>query len=429
MGRASRRADSPRRSAAVIDALTARPDQRRSSVRSTYDVAIVGGGIVGAATAMLLADRRRVVILEATDRVAAHQSGHNSGVIHAGLYYRPGSLKARLCAEGREDMYRFCESENIPHRRCGKLVVATRDGELPALDELERRGRANGLHGLRRLTRAELGEYEPEVSGVAGIWVPQTGVVDYALVTAAYARRAAQQGASVVLNANVLNIVQDGTVIRAETTAGEFSARFIVNCAGLHADRVARMAGETPRVRIVPFRGEYFDLRPESAGLVRGLIYPVPDPALPFLGVHLSRTVNDHVHAGPNAVFAFSRHGYRWRDFAITDVADAMSFGGFWRMARTHWRSGLTEMRRSLSRRRFVRSIQELVPAIRDADIVRGGSGVRAQAIDDTGRLLDDFHIVRSLRSLHVLNAPSPAATASLAIGREIASQVLDATS
>ena len=398
-------------------------------MRSAYDVAIVGGGIIGTATAMLLAERgRRVLVLEAAEKLAAHQSGHNSGVIHAGLYYRPGSRKARLCAEGRESMYHFCATEGIPHRRCGKLVVAIRDRDLPALDELESRGRSNGLIGLRRVTGGELREHEPEVSGVAGLWVPQTGVVDYALVTAAYGRRAIQAGASIVLNARVLDIVADGTEVRTETTAGDFRARFLVNCAGLQADRVARLAGEETKVRIIPFRGEYFDLRPERASLVRGLIYPVPDPALPFLGVHLSRTIHDHVHAGPNAVFAFSRHGYRMRDVSITDVADAVSFAGFWRMARRHWRSGLAEIRRSLSRQLFVRSIQELVPALREDDVVRGGSGVRAQAVDESGKLLDDFHIVRSARALHVLNAPSPAATASLAIGREISDQVIEAT-
>ncbi len=393
-----------------------------------HDVGIIGGGIVGTATAMTLAARGyRVLVLEATDKLAAHQSGHNSGVIHAGLYYRPGSMKASLCSEGRMALYRFCEEEGIPHRQCGKLVVAIRDRDLPALDELERRGRANRLDGLRRLTSAEMREYEPEVAGVAGLWVPQTGVVDYAGVTTAYARRARNCGAEVVLNARVQGIATDGTGLRLESTAGDFATRFIVNCAGLQADRVARLAGEAPDVRIVPFRGEYFDLRPGRASLVRGLIYPVPDPALPFLGVHLSRTIHDDVHAGPNAVLALSRHGYRQGDVSMVDVADSLSFGGFWRMARRHWRNGVAEVRRSLSRRLFVRSIQELVPAIQEEDVVRGGSGVRAQAISRTGKLLDDFHIVRSPHALHVLNAPSPAATASLAIGREIAQRAIEA--
>lgn len=393
----------------------------------TYDVAVIGGGIVGTATALTLAGQgKSVVVLEATDRLAAHQSGHNSGVIHAGLYYKPGSLKARLCAEGRADLYRFCEAEGIPHRRCGKLVVASRERDIPALDELEKRGRANGLSGLERLTGPELIEFEPEVTGLAGLWVSETGVVDYASVTAAYARKATQKGTDVVLNARAIGIAADGPTVRVETTAGDFGARFLVNCAGLQSDRVARLAGAEPGVRIVPFRGEYFDLRPERAPLVRGLIYPVPDPAFPFLGVHLSRTVHDHVHAGPNAVFAFSREGYARHHVSPLDLADAFAFAGFWRMARRHWRSGAAELRRSFSKRLFVRSIQELVPAVREEDVIPGGSGVRAQAVDATGKLLDDFHLVRSPRALHVLNAPSPAATASLAIGRAIATQALE---
>jgi (S)-2-hydroxyglutarate dehydrogenase len=394
---------------------------------STYDVAVVGGGIVGVASAASLAARGlRVVVLEAADRLAGHQSGHNSGVIHAGLYYRPGSLKARLCTEGREALYRFLEAEAIPHRRCGKLVVATRERDVPALDELERRGRANGLSGLKRLTAAALKDYEPEVRGIAGLWVAETGVVDYALVTEAYARRAAAHGVEILLGARVLGIAEDGGRLRVQWRAGEVNARFLLNCAGLHADRVASLAGAEPGVRIIPFRGEYYDLRPERASAVRGLIYPVPNPALPFLGVHLSRTVNDQVHAGPNAVLALSREGYSRRTVSGSDLLETISYPGFWRMARRQWRNGVTELRRSFSKRLFVRSIQELVPAIGEADVVRGGSGVRAQAVDSSGRLVDDFHLVDSSRGLHVLNAPSPAATASLAIGRTIASRVIE---
>ena len=392
-----------------------------------HDVAVVGGGIVGVASAAALAARGlRVVVLEAADRLAAHQSGHNSGVIHAGLYYRPGSLKARLCTEGREALYRFLQEENIPHRRCGKLVVATRASELGALDELERRGRANGLTGLKRLTGEALKEHEPEVTGVGGLWVSETGVVDYARVTAAYARRASDSGVQFFLGARVTRVTEDGPGLRLESTAGDVNARFLLNCAGLQADRVARLTGADPGVRIVPFRGEYFDLRPERATLVRGLIYPVPDPALPFLGVHLSRTVHDHVHAGPNAVLAFAREGYSRRTVSGADLFETLTYPGFWRMAGRQWKSGVAELRRSFSKRRFVRSIQELVPAIGEADVVPGGSGVRAQAIDPTGRLIDDFHLVDSPRALHVLNAPSPAATASLAIGRSIASRVAE---
>jgi L-2-hydroxyglutarate oxidase len=395
-------------------------------MKSQYDVAVVGGGIVGASSAMALASLgHSVVILEAGDRLAPHQSGHNSGVIHAGLYYRPGSLKAQLCAGGREELYRFCEEEGVPHRRCGKLVVATKPRDVVALDELERRGRANGLASLRRLGAGELVDYEPAVTGLAGLWVPETGVVDYRVVTDAYARRATRLGTDIILQARVHRIIPRDDVIHVDTTAGDTRARFVVNCAGLQADRVARLAGADPSVRIVPFRGEYFEVRPERASLVRGLIYPVPDPTLPFLGVHLSRTIHDHVHAGPNAVLAFAREGYTRWVVSPADLFDAASYVGFWRMARRHWRSGLAEIRRSFSTRQFARSVQELVPAVTEADLVRGGSGVRAQAIDRAGTLIDDFHFVRSPRALHVLNAPSPAATASLAIGRSIATQVV----
>ena len=367
-----------------------------------------------------------VVILEATDHLAAHQSGHNSGVIHAGLYYRPGSLKAKLCATGREELYRFSEDESIPHCRCGKLVVASRPSDIPALNELERRGRANGLT-LRRLGAQELGEYEPHVRGVAGLWVAETGIVDYRKVTEAYARRARNLDADIVLGARVYRIESDASGLRVSTTAGDTTARFLVNCAGLHSDRVARFAGADPGVRIVPFRGEYFDVKPERAAIVRGLIYPVPNPSLPFLGVHLSRTIHGNVHAGPNAVLAFAREGYARSTVSATDLLDAASYPGFWRMARRHWRTGLKELRRSFSAQRFARSVQELVPALAAGDLVAGGSGVRAQAVDPDGNLVDDFRLVRSPRALHVLNAPSPAATASLAIGRSIAEQVREA--
>jgi L-2-hydroxyglutarate oxidase len=386
---------------------------------------IVGGGIVGLATALALAEQGHPpIVLEAENQLAAHQTGHNSGVIHSGLYYKPGSLKARTCRAGLEAMYRFCAEEGVPHRRCGKLVVAVHERELPRLATLEERGRANGVK-VRRLAAGELKEYEPEVAGIGGLWVEDTGIVNFRAVTEAMARRLGREGGEVRTGHRVVAIRREGSAVIVATTRGEIRGRKLVNCGGLQCDRVARMAGTDPGMRIVPFRGEYYVLRPERAHLVRGLIYPVPDPALPFLGVHFTRGIDDVVEAGPNAVLAFKREGYRWSDISLRDAADWAAFPGFWRMAGAQWRNGLGEMLRSLSRRRFLTSLQALVPGLTDADIVPGGSGVRAQAVGRDGRLIDDFLTVRSPGVVHVLNAPSPAATASLAIGREIASQVL----
>jgi len=387
------------------------------------EVVVIGGGLVGLATALSLVERRHpgVTVVEAESRVAAHQSGHNSGVIHSGLYYKPGSLKANGCRDGREALYRFCEREHIAHRRCGKLVVATRADELPMLDELERRGRANGLRDLRRLTANELRAVEPEVAGLAGLWVADTGVVDFVQVAEAYARLVRAGGGDVKTGTRVTRVTREAGHSRVETTAGVLIADLVVNCGGLQADRVARLCGVEPEMHIVPFRGEYYELVPERRGLVRNLIYPVPDPAFPFLGVHLTRTIHDEVEAGPNAVWALKREGYARSSVSLRDASDALRFPGFWRMARRHWRSGLAEMHRSWSKRAFLRSLQRLVPAIRAQDLFRGGSGVRAQAVDRTGRLLDDFVIVTAPGSVHVLNAPSPAATASLSIGRTVA--------
>jgi L-2-hydroxyglutarate oxidase len=385
---------------------------------------VVGGGIVGLATAMAMAERRDPpILLEAEDRLAAHQTGHNSGVIHSGLYYKPGSLKARTCRSGLEAMYRFCAEENVPHKRCGKLVVAVTKAELPRLATLEERGRANGVD-LRRLGPEEIKEREPETVGVAGLWVPETGVVNYTLVAQAMARRLTRLGGEVRVGHRVLSIRGDGGQIVLGTTGGEVRATHLVNCAGLQSDRVARLAGVAPVVRIVPFRGEYYTLRPERARLVRGLIYPVPDPALPFLGVHLTRGIDDVVEAGPNAVLALKREGYSGRDISLRDIADLASFPGFWKMARSQWRNGLAETLRSLSKARFLASLKTLLPALTEDDIVPGPSGVRAQAVGADGRLIDDFLIQTAPGMVHVLNAPSPAATASIAIGREVADRV-----
>jgi len=387
---------------------------------------VVGGGIVGLATALALSERGQpAIVLEAEERLAAHQTGHNSGVIHSGLYYKPGSLKARTCRDGLEAMYRFCAEEGIPHRRCGKLVVATQEEELPRLALLEERGRANGVT-LRRLTGDEIREQEPEVQGIAGLWVEDTGVVNYTAVTEAMARRLVRQGGEVRTGGRVLAIRREGTASVVVTTRGEVRTRMLINCAGLQCDRVARLAGIEPGVRIVPFRGEYYTLRPERASLVRGLIYPVPNPALPFLGVHFTRGIDDVVEAGPNAVLAFCREGYKWSDVSLRDMLDWAVFPGFWRMARLQWRNGSQEMLRSLSRRRFLASLMTLLPRLEDSDIVPGGSGVRAQAVGRDGRLIDDFFLQTAPGQVHVLNAPSPAATASLAIGREVAARAAE---
>jgi L-2-hydroxyglutarate oxidase len=392
------------------------------SDETSFDVAVVGGGLVGTATAMALSSRGvAVVVLEAEGALAAHQSGHNSGVIHSGLYYKPGSLKARLCVEGAADLYRFCAEEGVACERTGKLVVATREEELPALAELLRRGTANGLEGLSQLGPEEIREIEPHAAGIAALHVPQSGIADYPGVARAYGRKIERAGGRVVTGARVRAITRASGRTRIETARGSFSSALLVNCAGLQADRVARLAGIEPEVRIVPFRGEYFELVPERRTLVRGLIYPVPDPRFPFLGVHLTRTVDGRVEAGPNAVLALKREGYRWSDVSVRDLAEAAGWPGFWRMLRRTWRTAAGEVWRSAVRRAFVADLQRLVPELRDTDLMRGGSGVRAQALDRAGRLVDDFHVQRGPGSLHVLNAPSPAATASLAIGRYIA--------
>ena len=386
---------------------------------------VIGGGIVGIATALALAERGHIpLVLEAEDGLARHQTGHNSGVIHSGLYYKPGSLKARMCRAGLAAMYRFCAEEGVPTRHCGKLVVAVRPDELPRLATLEERGQANGV-SLRRLGPEEIKEHEPEVVGLAGLWVDDTGVVDYSRVTEAMARRLVRIGGEVRTGHRVVSIGRDRKEIVLGTARGEVRGSRLVNCAGLQSDRIARLAGLQPGVRIVPFRGEYYVLRVERRDLVRGLIYPVPDPALPFLGVHFTRGIDDVVEAGPNAVLALRREGYSWGDVSIGDIADWAAFPGFWRMARAQWRNAFTEIRRSLSRARFLESLQTLLPALRDGDIERGGSGVRAQAVGTDGRLIDDFFIQTGPDMLHVLNAPSPAATASLAIGREVADRLI----
>jgi L-2-hydroxyglutarate oxidase len=387
------------------------------------DVAVVGGGIVGVASALELSVRSRVTVavLEKEDRLAAHQTGRNSGVIHSGLYYRPGSLKATLCAEGRSRLLDFCRSHGVGAETCGKVVVATREEHLPRLTELAARGRENGLAGLRLLGKDELHDLEPHAAGLAGLHVPETGIVDYARVTEAMARELERRGGILALGARLLSVASDGDRWRLVTTAGEASCRFLVGCAGLESDRVARLSGVDPGVRIVPFRGEYYELREDRRSLVRNLIYPVPDPRFPFLGVHFTRRITGGVEAGPNAVLAFRREGYTKTSFSLRDTAATLLWPGFWTLAGTYLATGLGEFWRSWNKRAFVAALRELVPEIEASDLVAGGSGVRAQALGPDGRLVDDFHVVEAPRQIHVLNAPSPAATASLAIGRVVA--------
>ena len=390
---------------------------------SRHNVIIIGGGVVGLGVALEITRRfphLRLLLLEKEDRVARHQSGHNSGVIHSGVYYKPGSMKARLCVSGAAAMIEFCREHEVAHEVCGKVIVATDTDELPRLEELHRRGEANGLVGLRMIGPEELREIEPHSTGMKALVVPSTGITDYAKVSEKYADLISASGGTVLTSAAATGIRRGTSEIVVETSRGAFSTTALINCAGLHSDRVSRMAGDEPGVMIVPFRGEYYDLVPERAGLVRALIYPVPDPRFPFLGVHFTRRITGKVDAGPNAVFALAREGYRHRDVSLRDLISSLAFPGFWRMARRNWRNGFDEFRRSLSKPLFVRALQRLLPEVSEKDLVPGGSGVRAQALKPDGTLVVDFQFLPSGKVLHVLNVPSPAATASLAIGKTI---------
>ena len=386
-------------------------------------MAIIGGGIVGLATAMALVQSgvRSLVVLEAEDRLAAHQTGNNSGVIHSGLYYKPGSLKAVNCVAGREALYRFCREHGIAHQVCGKLVVATRADEIAVLGELEKKGAANGLKKLRRLGGDELKEFEPHAAGIAGLWVGETGIVDYRRVCEKYAEIIRAGGGEIRLNFRVARVKKDARELILVAGGGDVRCRNLVNCAGLQSDRVAVLCGIKPGLQIIPFRGEYYELVPGRHDLVRNLIYPVPDPRFPFLGVHFTRRIAGGVEAGPNAVLAFKRHGYTKTSFSLRDTAQFAIFPGFWAMGLKFWKMGLGEFYRSFSKKAFVKALQRLVPEIQAADLKPGGAGVRAQALAANGSLIDDFRITEAERMVHVLNAPSPAATASISIGRSIA--------
>jgi L-2-hydroxyglutarate oxidase len=391
-----------------------------------YDCVIIGGGIVGLSVAWAILERKpdiRVTVLEKEDNWAQHQTGRNSGVIHSGIYYKPGSLKARLCREGNRRLVEFCELYGVPYEACGKVIAATTASELPFLEKLYGRGIANGL-AVRKLASSEMNEIEPHVSCLAGIHVPSTGIGDFAAVCRKLAQLIAARGGQLRLGTKVLGLRTNEKEGVVETSQGAFAVRWIINCAGLYSDRIARLAGAQPGARIVPFRGEYYEVKPESRRLVRNLIYPVPDPQLPFLGVHFTRMIDGSVHAGPNAVLSLKREGYHRTSFNFRDFVDTMTYAGFWRLAAKHARSGLREIHRSFSKKAFVRSLQKLIPEICEEDLVPGGAGVRAQALWPDGSLVDDFLIVRGSSTVHVCNAPSPAATASLEIGRVIAEQI-----
>jgi L-2-hydroxyglutarate oxidase len=387
---------------------------------------VVGAGIVGLATAYEIVRSRpeaQVTVLDKEDRVAAHQTGHNSGVIHAGVYYKPGSLKAELCRAGRQSMMEFCDEHGIPVDHLGKLIVATDDSQVDRLNALHERASANGLD-VQLITSAEATEIEPHLACTAAMRVPATAVTDYTAVTRKLAALIEAAGGRIELGTRVLGVRTGESTTQVVASTGDLTADVFVNCAGLHADRVARLAGIEPRAKIVPFRGEYYELRPDKRDLVRGLIYPVPDPRFPFLGVHLTRMIDGSVHCGPNAVLALAREGYRWRDVSPRDVLDTATYPGMWRLGARHARTGIAEVARSLSRRRFAASLATLVPEIRADDLVPTHAGVRAQAIERDGTLVDDFLLVRQGRQMHVLNAPSPAATSSLEIAKRIVAEL-----
>lgn len=391
-----------------------------------YDFAIIGGGIVGLSTAMAIGQRypnSRILVLEKESQWAFHQTGNNSGVIHSGVYYKPGSFKAKFCRDGCQSMVEFCQEHNLPHEVCGKVIVATEEKELPLLENLYQRGLQNGIQ-VARITAEEVKEIEPHVNCLAGIRVFSTGIADYKQVCNKYAELIQLQGGDLRLNTKVLKIVDTAQGKVLETTQGNFEASCIINCAGLFSDRVAKMGGVDPKAKIVPFRGEYYELTPEKRYLVNTLIYPVPNPAFPFLGVHFTKMIDGSVHAGPNAVLSLKREGYKKTDFDLKDFTEVMTYPGFWKLASKFADEGIKEMVRSFSKAVFVQSLQRLIPEVQMDDVVPTHAGVRAQALMDNGNLVDDFLIIQAENAVHVCNAPSPAATSSLEIGKAVAAQV-----
>jgi L-2-hydroxyglutarate oxidase len=389
------------------------------------DVIVIGGGIVGLATALKLSATKKVLLLEKETEVAKHQTSNNSGVIHSGLYYKPGSLKAKNCIEGYNMLIDFCHKNEIPYELCGKIVVATEERELPLLKNLFERGQQNGLKDLKNLKAEELKEYEPHVAGIAGIFVPQTGIVDYRVVAQKYAELIQKNGSEIILGEKAIDIQlnSDHAVVATQKTT--YTSKIVVNCAGLYSDKVARLTSKNVNVKIIPFRGEYYKLKKEKESLVKNLIYPVPDPNFPFLGVHFTRMMRGGVEAGPNAVLAFSREGYTKSAINLAELGESLAWPGFQKVAFKYWRTGFGEMYRSFSKAAFTKALQKLLPEITEADLVEGGAGVRAQACDRTGGLVDDFLIIEEKQVINVCNAPSPAATSSLSIGETVASLVL----
>ena len=395
----------------------------------TYDIVVIGGGIVGLATALRLIEQKpslKIAVIEKEDRPAAHQTGNNSGVIHSGLYYKPGSLKARNCIEGYEQLIDFCTKHSVPFDLCGKIVVATDPSELTALENIYQRGIANGLIKTRKISVEEMHEYEPHVNGVAALHVPYTGIVDYRVVANKYAEVLVNTGVQIFFNQKVTEIKATASGSEVITEKQTFSTKLVINCAGLYSDKVAGLSQKEPMdLRIIPFRGEYYVLKKEKEYLVKNLIYPVPDPNFPFLGVHFTRMMRGGVEAGPNAVFAFKREGYKRSDFDWSEFWEAVTWPGFQKVAVKYWQTGLGEYYRSFSKAAFTKALQKLIPAITENDLVTGGAGVRAQACDRTGGLLDDFAIIENAQAINVCNAPSPAATSSLAIGKTVAEMAL----
>lgn len=390
----------------------------------TYDVVIIGGGIVGLATALKIKEQKpqlSVILLEKEAGVARHQTGHNSGVIHSGIYYKPGSLKAQNCLRGYNYLLDFCKKNDIRYDLCGKIIVSTAEHELQPMENVYQRGLQNGLQGMKKLSAGELKEYEPHVNGIAGIFVPQTGIIDYKEVSAKIAENFQQYGGHVLTSSKVTEINYNGTLSEVITEDKTYTGRLVINCAGLHSDKVAALTREKLDVRIIPFRGEYFLLKKEKQGLVKNLIYPVPDPNFPFLGVHFTRMIHGEVEAGPNAVFAFKREGYKKTDINIKETLESLMWPGFQKVMAKYWKTGMGEFYRSFSKAAFTKALQRLIPEVQEDDLIPAGAGVRAQACDRTGGLIDDFLILEDEHVINVCNAPSPAATSSLSIGHTLA--------